>query len=56
MTSISLTRRQIAEILTDMGLEPGDADIFWHLASRERTDPGCLARERDAYLQRVFGQ
>ena len=49
-----LTRKQVEQIVYDMGWESEDADVFWDLASRETRDPGCLERENDAYWQRVL--
>lgn len=52
--TVALTRRQVEQIVCDMGWEPEDADVFWDLACRETSEPGCLERECEAYWQRVF--
>jgi hypothetical protein len=53
-TSVTLTRQQVADIIIDMGWEPGDASAFWTLARRKHADPGYLARVRDAYVQGIL--
>lgn len=56
MTSITLNRSQVEDIITDMGLDPDDADSFWKMAKREQRDPGCLTRERQAYFLAAIGR
>lgn len=53
-TVITLTRKQVASILYDMGWDDEDTAVFWRSARRETRDPGCHERARQAYWARVM--
>ena len=51
--SLSLTYRQILDIMFDLGHEEVDVKSFWQLAMREARDPGCIRRERSAHIRHM---
>lgn len=50
-----LTREAVETILVGhMGWETEDADIFWHMASRETSAPGIVAKLLERSFRRTF--
>ena len=54
--TVVLTRQQIEMIVSDMGWEPEDADVFWQMARRENRNPGSIERDRTAYWAPILSE
>ncbi len=54
--TVVLTRRNIMDILVScMGWEPEDVDVFWQLARRETLSPGITSQRLRHSLEKAFG-
>lgn len=53
--TVVLTREAVEAILVGhMGWEPEDAKIFWHMARRETSAPGIVAKLLERSFRRAF--